>query len=290
MTPPGRQKRWLPSFLGTLLLGAAAAGTGRAQDEPQPSEPLWREPLLGRSLYPFLAIDPVPDSFQAPTQAARVRLFHMPAGFLHEPLGMLPDDDPPTGTEARSTGPDPVPVQVSMGLDNPFFDYRWRNDPGGFGYYKLHSQVQVVDQGKTCLALGLQAVTPAGIETGGLADGPTVVSPMVSWFQELGGGTALQGFVAKNIRARAGWTDDLDSGFHYGMALQCPVPGLCPCPQYGLHFFVEALGRYRFDGENAPGRPMLWEIIPGIHWRMGEKWWLSVGAAKTSVISCSWRF
>jgi hypothetical protein len=177
-----------------------------------------------------------------------------------------------------------------MGLDNPFFDYRWRNDPGGVGFYKLHSQVQLVDQGRTSLCLGLQAVTPAGLEVGGLADGPTVFSPALAWFQELGQGAALQGFVAKNFRARSGWTDDLETNIHYGMALQYALPGLAFCPRQSFHLFVEALGRYRYDGETIPGRSMNWEFIPGIHWRMGEKWWLEVGAAKTSIITCGWHF
>jgi hypothetical protein len=290
--PTGTHKYWTAWWMVALLVSGAAAGSSPAQTVLEPSEPLWREPLLGRSLYPLVALDPAPANTPAAPGAPRVRLFHMPSGFLYEPLGLdAGDDNLPADTPGLSLqGSDTGPVQVTMGLDNPFFDYRWRNDPGGIGYYKVHSQLQLLGESKTCLSLGLQAVTPAGLETGGIADGPTVFSPTLAWFQELGGGTALQGFVSKNIRARSGWSDDLENGLHYGMAVQCPIPGLCPCPQYGMHFFIEAIGRYRYEGENAPGKPMSWEIIPGIHWRVGEKWWLSVGAAKTNVITCSWRF
>jgi hypothetical protein len=177
-----------------------------------------------------------------------------------------------------------------MGLDNPFFDYRRPTDPCGVGNYKLDSQFQVMDCGATSVCLGLQAVTPAGLEAGGLADGPTVLRPAVAMFQEIGDAAALHGFVSGQIRTHAGWTDELQSGLEYGMALQCAVPGLCNGPQ-GLHFFVEALGRYRSDpADQGQNKPATWEIIPGIHWRMGERWWVSVGAARTSVLTCSWRF
>ena len=39
--------------------------------------------------------------------------------------------------------------------------------------------------------------------------------------------------------------------------------------------FVEELGRYRF--ENRSVRPAVWEMVPGVHWRMNEAWWLSGG-------------
>jgi hypothetical protein len=215
----------------------------------------------------------------------------MPAGFLYQPLGLdTGDDGVPDDQGWPGIAGGPSSFQVNMGLDNPFFDYRWRNDPGGVGYYKLHSQVQLLDGGKTCLSLGLQAVTPAGLEAGGVAEGRTVLVPALAWFQELGSGAALQAFVAKSIHARSGWSDDLENRVHYGMALQCAIPGLCDGPKNGVHLFIEALGRFRYDGENSSGRPMAWEVFPGIHWQLGERWWMSFGAARTNVLTCSWQF
>jgi hypothetical protein len=151
--------------------------------------------------------------------------------------------------------------------------------------------VQLLDKGRTSLCLGFQAVTPAGLEAGGVADGPTVICPAVAMFQELGDAAALHGFVAGQIRTHAGWSDELESGIQYGMALQCAVPGLCNGPRQGVHVFVEALGRYHGESsEPTQLRPAAWEIIPGIHWRMGERWSVSVGAARTSVLTCLWRF
>jgi hypothetical protein len=255
----------------------------------------WQPPVLGRDFLPSSVFDGSASQNYPVSRVPRVRLFGMPSGFLKEPVGLDSSDDPLTTDPFDphgliGAGSDNGPFLVVMGMDNPYFDYRGKNDPGGVGYYKLYSQVQLFDQGKSCLSLALQAVTPAGMEMGGLGEGQTVLSPTLAWFQEVGDGAALQGFIAKNIRARAGWTDDLDSGFIYGMAFQYALPTLCGCNRQSIHLFVEALGRYRFDGENAPGKPMFLEVFPGIHWRMGDTWWLSVGAARKSIVTCSWQF
>ena len=44
------------------------------------------------------------------------------------------------------------------------------------------------------MSMSLQALTPAGQQTGGLANGPTVVSPAFFLFHDLGEGQAMQGF------------------------------------------------------------------------------------------------
>jgi hypothetical protein len=292
MICPGARSGLFKGLIGVLFLGAAAVRAARAQDGPSEGETGWREPIFGRSLAPLLITDPPPASLSSGNRVARIPLLHMPAGFPCEPLGLEANDDP-AGAGTSETGPplpEPSPMQVWMGLDNPFFDYRWRNDPGGVGYYKLCSQMQLFDEGKTYVCLALQAVTPAGLEAGGVADGPTVFVPAVAWFQELGFGSALQGFVAKSIHARSGWTGDLENRIHYGMALQCAVPGLCTDSRNGLHLYLEALGRFRYDGENAPGRPMTLELIPGIHWQLADRWRLSFGAARTHVLTCQWHF
>lgn len=283
---PGRR------LLCVLLLGAAT-GPAAAQDGLGFGTPAWREPVLDRSFRPLFVCDQPAANGCSGCRASRVHLFRMPCGFLYEPVGLDSDDPPPEDPldpKTASGGPDSTPVQVVMGLDNPYFDYRLPTDPGGLGYYKVHTQLQLLDQGKTSLCLGLQAYTPAGLEMRGLAGGPTVLNPTVAWFQDLGQGAALQGFVGKNIRAGAGWTDELESNVEYGMALQYALPGLTTCPKHNFLFFMEALGRYRINGEAAPGKPMNWEFIPGIHWRVGDNWALSVGAARKSLITFSWQF
>jgi hypothetical protein len=285
MTALPRHGKWLLGTLSLVFAGALTPGAARGQ-AGQPEPDFTRPSLLENAWTAVLRAD---ESAPA-TRVPRVRLFHMPAGFLSEPVGLDSGDSPPDPTTLPPP-PDPGFLQVTMGMDNPFFDYRRPDDPGGVGYYKVDSQVQLLDKGNTCLCVGLQAVTPAGLESGGLADGPTVLRPAVAVFQELGDAAALHGFVAGQIRTHAGWTDELESGIQYGMAVQCAVPGLCNGPRQGVHVFVEALGRYRGETTDpSPARPMTWEIIPGVHWRVGERWWVSVGAARTSLLTCCWRY
>jgi len=85
----------------------------------------------------------------------RFQLFRMPTGFLSTPVGLDTDDDDssenPTLT-SPGTGQDRI--QVAVGQDNPFFDFRYRGDPGGYGYYRLHAQYQLVDSNGGGLSLG----------------------------------------------------------------------------------------------------------------------------------------
>ena len=132
-------------------------------------------------------------------------------------------------------------------MDNPFFDFRRRGDPGGVGYYKLYSQALLWDSGTTALSVGLEAMTPAGLDADGVSTGPTYICPNFAWLYELGGGTALHGFVGQNLRAGAHWDDRLVRSLKYGLALQSPRLGSYCDGNRGVHLFVEALGRYRYE-------------------------------------------
>jgi hypothetical protein len=275
-----------------LVAGIGLAGRSLAQELLKPDEDFQRESVLGHALAgnELTAPGPPPGG-----RVPRLHLFNMPSGFLYEPIGIDADDgtenDPnqPSAGAGVPSGPNGS-VQVTLGMDNPYFDYRWRTEAGGIGYYLVDSQVQLLDQGSTCLCFGLQAVTPAGLEAGGVAEGPTVVRPSVAWFQEIGSATALQGFVAKRIQARSGWTENLETGFRYGVAFQYTVPWLSTGPNQSVQFFVEALGRYQKDAVSCPTQAPLLEFVPGIHWRVGDNWWISVGAARRTLVTCSWQF
>jgi hypothetical protein len=268
--------------LALLALNGAVFG-----QEPTPS--LNEEPHVA---IPYLTLinQDLKEFETAPApRSPRLRMFGMPSGFLAVPLGIEPDDDVPSDVAApRSSDNDPL--QVTLGMYNPYLDFRLPGDLSSLGYYKLHSQLQVVEQGSTSVCLNLQAYTPAGIQWGGVANGPTVVSPTVAWFQELGAGSALQGYVGQSIHANSRWQDNLSTNFQYGMALQYPLPGLKAQANQSVYVFVQALGRYRFDGATTDGHQTLWEVLPGLHWRCSDNCWMSLGVLHHNFLTCSWQF
>lgn len=257
------------------------------------NRPSWiAEPAVDRDLGRLLR-ETTPDTEQMPQgRAARFRLFRMTPGFLADPVGLDSGDDALGQEDSKelATPEDSRRLSLAAGLDNPFFDYRLPGDPGGVGYYKVHSLFQLFDTGTTSLTVGLQALSPAGLETGGLKDGPTVLTPAVGVFQELWFGTAIQGFVGKNIRAAPGWTNTLENDVHYGLAFQCPLATTGQGAQPNLHFFVQALGRYRWEADSPSRKTPLWDVMPGIHWKLGDTLWMSFGAARYSMFTCSWQF
>jgi hypothetical protein len=251
--------------------------------------------LLGQPRVPFKV--PSLDGGAAPGSAgprsARLQLLGMPAGFLANPLGLDPDEDLPGVDAAGNLLPasgDPDFIQFNAGNFNPYFDLRRPGDPGGLGYYKVYSQVQLFDAGSTSLCLGLQAYTPAGVQFGGVNNGPTYVVPALACFHDLGRGAALQGYFGQNIRTTAGWTDRLNGNFHYGMAIQCPVPGTTPTAEQGVFLFFQALGRYRYDTGAPNTSPLVWDFIPGVHLRVNPNCWMSLGASRYNFLSCYWQY
>ena len=38
------------------------------------------------------------------------------------------------------------------------------------------------------------------------------------------------------------------------------------------------------------GREMGWEFVPGVHWRLSDNFWMSLGAARRGMFTCSWQF
>jgi hypothetical protein len=266
---------------GRLALGLALLvlwATGATAQDPSWEIPDWsRDPVLPRDLDRLSRCSPGMDT--CINRPHRIRLFRIQPAFLSDPLGL--DQDDPTPPDLKDFGPAPTEVdsslarlQAAMGNDNPFFDFQRPGDIGGVGFYRVHSQVQLFDSPSTGCSLGLQAVTPAGLEFDGLADGPTVVTPGFSLFHALDDGTAFQGFVGKNVHLSPGWSKNLGRSLQYGMAVQRPLTD----GREGVgnfYVFVEALGRYRYDGGAGPSA--VWEVLPGLHWRLADNWWLSGG-------------
>jgi hypothetical protein len=302
----GRFTPQLGIFLALAAIGVLAR-PGQAQtpgDAPlvlplettNPIRNAQSAPDLRLNLGSVVTDDPIP-SFRLD----RFQLFRMPAGFLTTPPGLdSDDDDPATDSSLTTTSPGDDRLQVLIGQDNPFFDFRYRGDPGGYGYYRLHAQCQLLNSNSSGLCLGLRAVTPAGLETDGLAEGRTVLNPALSWYQDLGANFIVHGYVGKNLRASPNWTDNLERSIHYGLAVQQPIPGLDSGPIGSLHMFVEALGRQRSSPDLVDRPTSTLQMLPGLHWQMGENWWMQggilvpMGSSRLDAglwqITCSWRF
>jgi hypothetical protein len=226
----------------------------------------------------------------------RIRLFRIAPGFLSDPVG-LDDDSPFTdsivpsfntlalGTPYIPKPPDdggPNWLNITIGKDNPFFDIRQPGDPGGVGYFKLASQMQLLDTQTTALTLGLQAVKPAGFDAAGVEDGPIVLSPSLCLFHTLDNGTVIQGFLGKNVdfnnqdnALRVGGR--LHSRLQYGVAVQQPLFEPTPDNVNNWYFFVEALGRYRYTDTVSSNPLAIWDVLPGLQWRLNDSMWMAGG-------------
>ncbi len=270
--------------LGLLLLTASTA-LAQVPD-------LARPPLL-----PTAALAPTDTSPTSPTLPKRIRLFRMQPGFVSE-LPWLDNDD---RLPEPSNDSGPEWIGLAVGNDNPYFDLRRRGDPGGVGFARVDTQVQLFDTSTTSFALGLQAVTPRGLQAEGIADnqGPTVVTPALAVFHDLGDGTALQAFVGKHVPLMNRAAQSISRNVRYGMALQRSLSTDDEDPLSSLFVSVGALGELR-TGDTDRG-PMTWELLPGLHWKPAQTWWMSagyvvpVGPTRTDTgghwqLTCSWQY
>lgn len=272
----------------TLAVALASVVPAFAQSPPASGDSWWREPVLLR------LFDVSGDADTPAKRSTRPRLFRMSPRFL--------DDAATTdGSDPALPGrTDDLPVQFQLGEDNPHLDFRRAGDPGGFGYHRFSTEVVVAETGPTSFLLHLQAVTPAGLQENGVAQGATVVFPSLSCFHELGDGSSVCGFVGRSARGNLRRILDADENFQYGVSLQQPLP-IAPvgAPQQ-VFLFVEATGRYRTGADASVQAPGSWELLPGVHWQPAERCWLSggvllpFGASRADVglwqITCSWQF
>jgi hypothetical protein len=267
------------------------------------SDDAWRAPLLPNDLQWRTA---GPSSSE---RIFRVRPFGTPAGCTSDILQQCDNElDAPGADPASRAGNNAddfldTHVELALAADNPFFDIRLPGAFGGVGYQRLFTEVQVLDTGSSGLFLSCHAVTPAGREFDGLPDGPTYVNPSLSWFQDLGDGSAIQGFVGKTMRAHLHDVDTVPRNLQYGLVLQHPLSAFDadqgPGPRVFL--FVETLGRYRLDDNSASPQALnQWNVLPGIHLQTGDHSWLSggvivpIGPSRTEPglwqVTCSWQF
>jgi hypothetical protein len=271
-----KSKDWrLP--IGAILLTAAVAGPGRGQERPPLVPDFAGDPILPRQVT-FDFAGPAAEA-QSAGRTPHFPLFRMPTGYLADPPGLDLEEDPAAdGADLANAPLDPNNrLGLALGPDNPFFDFRGPGNPGGVGFYRMHTQYQFLDSATTNVCLALQAATPAGLDSDGVAGGPTSMCPALTCFHELQGGTAVQGFVSKYLPARPGWSDQLERSLRYGLAFQSPVPGVPASPGQSVHLFVEALGYSRWSNDPGPRPQGNWELLPGVHVRGGDNWWMSGG-------------
>ncbi len=241
------------------------------------------------SIADFWKIDPLPGFLDSPPASTslgrtpRLRLFRITPGFLADPLGMQDDESGGLPGMANLPRTDAVPtaqesgpewIQISMGSDVPFFDLRCPGDPGGFGYYRVNTQMALLDSPTTACSLGVQTVTPAGAQFGGLPNGPTVLIPAFSVFHALNDRLALQGFVSKNVPIYDGATAPLQRNVQCGLALQRPLLGNAPEGLRNLYFSVGALGQLTPERDYLRVVPKC-DVLPGFQWHVNDNWWLS---------------
>lgn len=222
------------------------------------SDPDGRPPLVTLSLIAAPADPPVASS------GPRVRPFRLQPGFLSETTWLSPDEPPDPNAEG---------IIVSLGNDNPCFDFRRRGDPGGAGYTRLASQVALFDESGTSCTFSLGAVSPSGQEFDGLPDskGATVVMPALSFHQAIDEGMGLQVSVGGNLTVLAPTAQATRRDFQYGLSLYRSLGTAPTDPFRNVYLSVEAMGQGR-DPRAATG---YWEMLPGLVWKPTANWTLS---------------
>jgi hypothetical protein len=254
-----------------VLLGMIPAAPAQFSTGGLSRPELDREPIVP----PEVVFSPVPAQSNQ-SLPNRIRLFRIQPGFLSDPPGLDADDGRPP-TEPDDGGDF---LSLSIGNDNPLFDFRQPGDPGGVGYARINTQLQLFDTSRTACSLGLQAVTPAGAQFDGLPDrmGPTVLTPALSVFHALDDATAVQAFVGKHLLIQNSGSQQIHRDLNYGVAVQRPISTKDDDPLRYLFVSVGALGKYRLEGNDARSA-VIWQVLPGLHYKMSENWWISTGVS-----------
>ena len=292
------QSQRIPFGLACIVVWAAWSSAFAQSDETGlPS--FFSDPTLRRQFTLAISGGLSDGSDDGAGRANRIRLFHMPTGFMSDPVGLDLDDDT-VGTPGD--GDDPAGGAgrwgLSLGADNPYFDFRLPGDPGGVGFYKAHTQYQLYDSDSAHFSFNLQAATPAGLDNQGANGGPTVITPALAYFYEMESGSAVQAFVGKHFGARSGWSDSLERSVNYGLAVQYPLSSGPLDNAQNVYIFFEAIGNSHLVTYSGQSPTSCWRMVPGLHWRLTDNCWMSGGVlvpindvdTGSVQLTCSWRF
>jgi hypothetical protein len=284
---PRRGSVGLYVLLGGPLLAVLSAGLlaqPPAVPPPALSPPVAPSADLQRP--PLVPVDTLAGAGASTSSAVstpnRIRLFRIQPGFLSDPVGL--DSDDKTGAEPLPPDPDTGPdwINIAVGNDNPYFDFRRNSDPGGVGYTRVNTQIQLFDTTRTACSVGFQAVTPTGLELAGLADkmGTTVVTPALSLFHTLEDETSVQAFVGRHMPVmNTAVQSNLNRDLQYGVALQRPLATESNDPLRFVYLSVGALGQVRLGDSSNSSKPVVWEVLPGVHYKVADNWWISGAVA-----------
>jgi hypothetical protein len=207
----------------------------------------------------------------------RPLLFRVTPAFL-VPMPWLETEDPTLGGRVvpEPLEPDPGGVQLLFGNDNPAFGFRRPHDPGGVGYTRLFSQVQLFEDERTACTLVLQAFTPSGLEFDGLPEhrGATVVTPALSVYHALtDDGIGLQLCLNRNVGLSNPLRQPLAEEWQCGLGVHCPLANGEGDVLRCWFVSLEAQGIYR--GERLLRNPTTLDVLPGLHWIPAENWRIS---------------
>lgn len=257
--------------LGALLVaGSLYAGPPEGMDT-EPSE------ACTTILTAIRESDGLPGEGAARRPFPRLRLFGTPCGCASAVFARMQDDPPdPTATD---DGNDPLfaGLDVWVGNDNPYFDIRHPDRLGGVGFYRVNADYSLIDDPDSRFVVHCRAVTPAGLDAGGVEHGPTIVRPGFTWSQALGRLTAAQAFVETKLLGGPRAAGGFEESFRYGFAVQRALTDDSTADGGDVFLFVQALGRNTAVAPPGSTGGARLGLIPGIRWEPDESFWLSGG-------------
>jgi hypothetical protein len=232
-----------PVAMALLLLNAATAW--------------WEEPVV-----PLARIAGTADPQPASPSAGKIRPFLVQPGYLI--------DNPWLGAE-EPQGPDltsgPDWLTLAVGNDLPCFGPFRSGAPGGAGFTRLASQVQLFDDSQSALAFNFGAVAPSGQQNDGVPEsrGATVLMPALSAFHALDDATGLMLSVGTNVTLPGQAAGPGRHELQYGLGVYRSLDPYLDSPLRQVFFSVEALGQQRSPRDLRS--PVTWDVLPGLHWQ-----------------------
>jgi hypothetical protein len=201
-----------------------------------------------------------------PQPTGRIRPFLVQPGYLIETPWLGADDPTPPESDAG-----PEWMTISFGNDNPYFAFRRQGDPGGVGFFRVASQVQLFDAANTSCAICVNAVAPSGTQFDGLPEnrGATVLMPALSLSHAVDDGTWLMMSVGTNLTLQSPTPQPYHRDWQYGFGMCRSLTTDGTSPLRNVYLSVEALGQQR------DSLPVTWGLLPGLHWKPANNWTLS---------------